>query len=65
MKAKTLYTCEICLTDYAEKADAIKCEREHKKYECVKDFRYQAHSPYPTKVEVKFADGMTHWYKIG
>ncbi len=30
MKAKTLYTCEYCNTDYANKADAEACEKTHK-----------------------------------
>lgn len=30
MKEKTLYTCQICNTDYSEKADALDCEKNHK-----------------------------------
>lgn len=29
MREKKLYTCEICNTDYAEKTDAVKCEKNH------------------------------------
>ena len=27
---KTLYTCQICNTDYSNKADALDCEKNHK-----------------------------------
>ena len=30
MKEKTLYTCQICNTDYSNKADALDCEKNHK-----------------------------------
>lgn len=63
MKEKRLYTCEICNTDYANKADAQNCEKEHCKTTVMKDFRYNAHSKYPHKIEVKFTDGTTHWYR--
>ena len=29
MKEKTLYTCEICHTSYANKQEAIECEKYH------------------------------------
>lgn len=29
MKEKKLHTCEICNTDYADKEEAIKCEKNH------------------------------------
>lgn len=63
MTEKKLYTCDICHTDYNNKADAQKCEKEHCVSTMMKDFRYQAHSKYPHKVEVKFTDGTTRWYK--
>lgn len=64
MKEKRLYTCEICNTDYAQKEDALKCEKEHcGKFE-VKDFRINPHQKYPHKVELKFSDGTTHWYHL-
>lgn len=62
MKEKTLYTCEICNTDYANKEDAQKCEKEHIKCERIADTRIQAHQKYPHKIKVCFADGTTHWY---
>ena len=30
MKEKTLYTCQICNTDYSNKTDALDCEKNHK-----------------------------------
>lgn len=30
MIEKTLYTCQICNTDYSKKADALDCEKNHK-----------------------------------
>lgn len=63
MKIKTLYTCEICRTDFAEKKEAEKCEKEHVNPKMIYDFRVQAHGKYPTKIEVEFADGSKHWYR--
>lgn len=31
MKEKVFYTCEVCRTDYADKAEAKRCEESHKK----------------------------------
>ena len=33
MIKKTLYTCQICNTDYADKEKAIACEKSHKTLE--------------------------------
>ena len=33
MIKKTLYTCQICNTDYADKEKAIACEKGHKTLE--------------------------------
>lgn len=63
MKAKTLYTCELCNTDYANKADAQKCEKEHIKCESITGTRIHAHQKYPHKIEICFADGTSHWYR--
>lgn len=59
-----LYTCEICNTDYVQKEDALKCEKEHCGKFKVKDFRINPHQKYPHKVELKFSDGTTHWYHL-
>lgn len=63
MTEKRLYTCDICRTDYANKEDCKKCEKAHTVSTVMKDFRYQAHGKYPTKIEVKFTDGTTKWYR--
>ena len=31
MKEKALHTCEVCRTDYTDKAEAKRCEESHKK----------------------------------
>lgn len=63
MKKKTLYTCEICHTDYADEAEAKQCEKEHEQIKGIKSFRVNAHEKYPCKIEVQFKDGKTCWYK--
>lgn len=63
MTKKELFTCDICRTDYANKADAMKCEKDHTVSTVIKDFRYHAHEKYPHKIEVKFTDGHTIWYR--
>ena len=63
MTEKKLYTCDICKTDYANKADAQKCEKEHCKCAGITDFRIHAHQKYPHKIEVTFSDGTKHWYR--
>lgn len=45
MKEKTLYTCEICHTDYARKIDAEKCEANHKKKLKIVNYRSFSLSP--------------------
>ena len=63
MTKKELYTCDICHTDYAKKADAQQCEKGHCKCTEITDTRYNAHFNYPHKIEVKFSDGTKHWYR--
>lgn len=63
MKTKTLYTCEICHTDYANKTDAQKCEKEHIKCEGIADTRIHAHQKYPHTIKICFADGTSLWYR--
>lgn len=63
MKTKTLYTCEICNTDYANKEDAKKCEKEHIKGAELVSTRIHAHQKYPHKIEVRFANGVSIWYR--
>lgn len=63
MTEKKLYTCDICRTDYADKEEAKKCEKEHIKMNGISDFRIHAHMKYPFKIEVAFSDGTKHWYR--
>mgnify|MGYP001051003184 CR=1 FL=1 len=63
MTKKELYTCDICHTDYANKADAIDCEKGHCGCVEITDYRINAHAKYPHKLEVKFSDGTKHWYR--
>ena len=38
MVTKTLYTCQFCNTDYADKEKAIECEKNHKVLEKAKEY---------------------------
>lgn len=40
MKTKTLYTCEICHTDFANEKDAIACEKHHSQKLNIVGMRY-------------------------
>lgn len=65
MKEKTLYTCQICNTDYSEKADALDCEKNHKDIEgavIVGDYKPKAIAGdgIPIKLRVKFK-GSDKW----
>ena len=67
MKAKTLYTCEYCHTDYADKKDALECEKVHKgKFE-IKENRFLPYkmdnSGWPVKIVAKNEAGETKMYK--
>ena len=63
MTKKELYTCDICHTDYANKADAQKCEKEHIGTCGMPEIRIHAHEKYPHKILVSFMDGTKHWYR--
>lgn len=63
MTKKELYTCDICHTDYSNKTDALKCEKEHCKCVEITDMRYNAHFSYPFMIEIIFSDGTKHWYR--
>ena len=68
MKAKTLYTCEICHTDYADRETAKKCEKSHiTEVKESKMFFKPIHmgcGSYPYKIEVEFADGHKLHYRL-
>lgn len=67
MKEKTLYTCECCHTDYARKADAEKCEANHKKKFKIVHQRFLPYSldqsGFPISIEVQDKDGRKVVYK--
>ena len=63
MKPITEYECEVCHTRFSNENDATSCEQSHSKIEKIKDTRYFAKTQYPNKIEIKFADGTTKWYK--
>lgn len=59
MVTKTLYTCQFCNTDYADKEKAKQCEKNHKLLEkatIVGDYKSMGDFPTgePTKIRVKF-----------
>ena len=65
MKSKTLYTCEICNTDYSDKAKAKECEKGHQTYEVIEN-RYHGINmggEYPYVIVVEFKDGTKRMYK--
>lgn len=68
MKSKTLYTCEICHTDYADKETAKKCEKSHivevKKSKMFFKPIHMGCGAYPYKIEVEFTDGHKIQYRI-
>ena len=67
MKKKTLYTCEICNTDYADQKEAAKCEVHHnKKLKIVsqRSLPYsQDASGFPISIEVEDEGGKRVTYK--
>lgn len=59
MITKTLYTCQFCNTDYADKEKAIACEKNHKKLEnatIIGEYKSKNSIPdgCPVKIRVKF-----------
>ena len=68
MKSKTLFTCEICNTDYAEKETAKKCEKSHiTEVNGSKMFFKPINmgcGSYPYKIEVEFSDGKKITYRV-
>lgn len=67
MKERVLYTCEFCRTDYADKAEAMRCELSHKKKLKIVDSRYlaqaQDESGFPTTITVQAENGERATYK--
>ena len=67
MKTKTLYTCEFCHTDYADKADAEACAANHTKKLKIVDMRSLPYkcdkSGFPVTITVSDDKGNTRIYK--
>ena len=67
MKEKILYTCEVCSTDYADKAEAKRCEENHKRKLKIVNLRYltraQDLSGFPTTITVQSEYGTRVTYK--
>lgn len=67
MKEKTLYTCEKCKTDYADRKDAIRCEENHSKKIKIHDMRFlpysQDKSGFPVTVTLIDQNGNKATYK--
>ncbi len=61
MKKVEHYICDVCGTEYAEKAKCQECEKEHKKAVSISKCRYlglrNAGTGYPQSVTIKFDDG--------
>ena len=65
MIKKTLYTCQVCNTDYADKEKAIECEKNHKVLETATIVgEYKSKNSMgdgcPAKIKVKFK-GSDKW----
>ena len=67
MKSKTLYTCEICHTDYSSKERAKECEKfHHKDIKNIKPLFKPMNmglGKYPYKIIVEFGDGKNIEYR--
>lgn len=67
MKQISLYVCEKCGTQYAEKTDAQKCEKNHKHPKEIDGCRYLSigndSSGYPCTINIKFDDGSVRIFK--
>lgn len=67
MKEKVLYTCEVCYTDYVDKAEAKRCEESHERKLKIVDSRYLARAQtligFPITITVQSEDGIRVTYK--
>lgn len=57
MKQKTLYTCEVCHTDYNDPDKATECENSHSLPESVASYKFLPYCEYPERVQIKFKNG--------
>lgn len=67
MKETTLYQCEICGTQYADREAAESCESSHRIVKEVKGSKYRSQksnpSGYPDTIFVEFDDGKRMMYR--
>ena len=67
MKEKTLYQCEICHTNYDDKAECKRCEESHKKVVAFDEVKYSSykndHTGLPLRVKLVVDNGETYWYR--
>lgn len=67
MKELKLYVCEVCGTQYADRANAKVCEKSHKVPQRISGCKYlsrkQDQSGYPQKISVIFDDGKSVDYR--
>lgn len=72
MIESTLYRCEICGATYTSKHDCAACEAFHAKLlanSAIESAQYlaknTAHSPYPSRIVIRFTDGRRACYDFG
>lgn len=67
MKTVQKYRCEVCNTDYADKAEAVSCEKNHKIPQSIVSARYLSKNMndlgYPVSVTVRMSNGEDIIYK--
>lgn len=67
MKEIKHYICEICGTEYKEKARCVQCEKSHCKPEAIVKVKYISYDTnrkgYPISITVKMEDGSEQIYK--
>lgn len=67
MKTVQKYRCEMCNTEYADKAVATSCEKNHKIPQSIASARYLSQAQdgrgYPVTISVLMSDGSTVVYK--
>lgn len=67
MKESLKYQCEYCHTDYSEKTNCERCEKNHKVKLNIKKTVYLPYgmdcSGYPMRINIEFENGKTIAYK--
>ena len=67
MKTVQHYICETCGTEYADKEQAQRCEKNHKKIDRIVESRYLSYSQdqtgLPQTITVQMSDGKKATYK--